>query len=40
MQTGTESPLRVYTYGQRLRFNAKLRLPRNHSNPGAMDMAG
>lgn len=40
MQTGTESPLRVYTYGQRLRFNAKLRLPRNYRNPGAMDMAG
>ena len=39
-RTGTESPLRVYTYGQRLHFAAKLRLPRNYRNPGAMDMAG
>src|SRR5271165_2159142 len=37
---GVESPLRVHTYGQRLRFTAKLRLPRNYRNPGAMDMAG
>jgi len=37
---GAESPLRVYTYGQRLRFTAKLRMPRNYRNPGAMDMAG
>ena len=37
---GAESPLRVYTYGQRLHFTAKLRMPRNYRNPGAMDMAG
>ena len=37
---GTGSPLRVYTYGQRLHFIAKLRMPRNYRNPGAMDMAG
>ena len=37
---GVESPLRVYTYGQRLHFTAKLRTPRNYRNPGAMDMAG
>jgi competence protein ComEC len=37
---GTASPLRVYSYGQRLRFVAKLRMPRNYRNPGAMDMAG
>ena len=37
---GSESPLRVYTYGQRLHFTGKLRLPRNYRNPGAMDMAG
>jgi competence protein ComEC len=37
---GTGSPLRVYTYGQRLHFVAKLRMPRNYRNPGAMDMAG
>ena len=37
---GNESPLHVYTYGQRLHFIAKLRLPRNYRNPGATDMAG
>jgi competence protein ComEC len=35
-----ESPLRVYTYGQRLRLTTKLRMPRNYRNPGATDMAG
>ena len=39
-EDGTDSPLRVYTYGQRLHFIAKLRMPRNYRNPGAMDMAG
>jgi competence protein ComEC len=38
-ESGAESPLRVYTYGQRLRFAAKLRMPRNYRNPGAPDMA-
>lgn len=38
--SGTESPLRVYTYGQILHLTAKLRLPRNYRNPGATDMAG
>jgi len=37
---GVESPLRVYTYGERMQFPAKLRMPRNYRNPGAMDMAG
>jgi competence protein ComEC len=37
---GAESPLRIYTYGERLHFTAKLRMPRNYRNPGAMDMAG
>ena len=37
---GGESPLRVYRYGQRLHFIAKLRVPRNYRNPGAMDVAG
>ncbi|MGC2111969.1 MAG: ComEC/Rec2 family competence protein [Candidatus Korobacteraceae bacterium] len=37
---GDESPLRVYTYGQRLHFVAKLRQPRNYRNPGATDMVG
>ena len=39
-EEGTDSPLHVYTYGQRLHFIAKLRMPRNYRNPGAMDMAG
>ncbi|HEY1966111.1 MAG TPA: hypothetical protein VGG59_14320 [Acidobacteriaceae bacterium] len=34
---GTESALRVYTYGERLHFPAKLRAPRN---PGALDLSG
>ncbi len=37
---GGDSPLRVYTYGQRLRLMAKLRIPRNYRNPGSTDMAG
>ena len=39
-EEGADSPLRVYTYGQRLHFIAKLRMPRNYRNPGAMDLAG
>jgi competence protein ComEC len=39
-EEGAGSPLLVYTYGQRLHFIAKLRMPRNYRNPGAMDMAG
>lgn len=38
--TGTESPLTVYRYGQRLGFPAKLRIPRNYRDPGANDIAG
>jgi len=38
--TGGESPLRVYTYGERLHVASKLRLPRNYRDPGAMDLAG
>ncbi len=37
---GGESPLHVYTYGQRLHLIAKLRMPRDYRNPGAMDMVG
>jgi competence protein ComEC len=37
---GGESPLRVYSYGQRLHFIARLRVPRNYRNPGAMDVTG
>ena len=39
-QTGNESPMRVYTYGERLRLPAKLRMPRNYGNPGALDLVG
>jgi len=38
--SGEESPLRVYTYGERLHLIAKLRMPRNYRDPGAMDLAG
>ncbi len=37
---GVESPLRVYTYGERLHLIARLRLPRNYRDPGAMDLVG
>lgn len=39
-ERGSESPLRTYTYGERLRFSSKLRLPHNYRNPGALDLAG
>jgi competence protein ComEC len=39
-EAGGESPLRVYTYGERLRLSGKLRMPRNYRNPGASDIAG
>ena len=39
-QSGTESALPVYTYGERLRLAAKLRMPRNYGNPGALDLTG
>lgn len=37
-EAGQDSPLVVYRYGQRLHFSAKLRLPRNYRDPGAMDL--
>ena len=39
-ESGGESALPVYTYGERLRLPAKLRMPRNYGNPGALDLAG
>ena len=39
-QSGAESALPVYTYGERLRLAAKLRMPRNYGNPGALDLTG
>lgn len=38
--SAAESPLPVYTYGERLRLAAKLRTPRNYGNPGALDLVG
>lgn len=37
---GIESPLAIYTYGERLHIVAKLRAPRNYGNPGALDLVG
>jgi competence protein ComEC len=37
---GADSPLPVYSYGQRLQLAAKLRAPRNYGNPGALDLVG
>src|SRR5262249_11551516 len=31
------APMRLYHYGERIRFRAKLRSPRNFRNPGAFD---
>ncbi len=39
-QSGGESALPVYTYGERLRLAAKMRMPRNYGNPGALDLVG
>ncbi|MGO9439928.1 MAG: ComEC/Rec2 family competence protein [Terriglobales bacterium] len=33
-------PPTTFRYGQRIRFRASLRRPRNYGNPGAMDMRG
>ncbi len=38
--SGSEPVLPVFTYGERMRFPAKLRMPRNYGNPGALDLAG
>jgi competence protein ComEC len=35
-----DSPLPVYAYGERIHLVAKLRLPKNYHNPGAMDLVG
>jgi competence protein ComEC len=38
--SGAPLPMRTYHYGERLRFTAKLRRPRNFRNPGAFDYRG
>jgi len=37
LSAGAATPMRAFHYGQRLRFSAKLKLPRNFRNPGAFD---
>jgi competence protein ComEC len=34
------SPMRLLRYGERIRFSARLKLPRNFRNPGAFDYQG
>lgn len=36
----TAAPVRLFTYGERLRFPARISLPRNYRNPGAFDYRG
>jgi competence protein ComEC len=38
--SGEPVPMRIFRYGERLRFPAKLRPPRNFRNPGAFDYRG
>jgi competence protein ComEC len=39
-EDGASSPMRSFRYGERLRFQVKLRAPRNFRNPGAFDYQG
>ena len=39
-EDGMRVPMRLFRYGERLRFPAKLRAPRNFRNPGAFDYRG
>ena len=34
------APIRLFHYGERLRFPARISLPRNYRNPGAFDYRG
>jgi competence protein ComEC len=38
--TSVNPPMPVFHYGDRIRFSAKLKLPRNFRNPGAFDYQG
>jgi competence protein ComEC len=38
--TNTPFPMRIFTYGDRIRFSTKLRRPHNFRNPGAFDYEG
>jgi len=37
LNSGPSAPMRTFHYGDRIRFSAKLKLPRNFRNPGAFD---
>ena len=39
-ESGMRVPMRMFRYGERLRFPTKLRAPRNFRNPGAFDYRG
>lgn len=39
-QSRSDPALPVYSYGELLRLRAKLRMPRNYGNPGALDLVG
>jgi hypothetical protein len=39
-QEAIGAPVRVFTYGERLRFPAKISPPSNYRNPGAFDYRG
>ena len=39
-ESGARLPMRIFRYGERVRFAAKLRAPRNFRNPGAFDYHG
>jgi competence protein ComEC len=39
-QAASDAAMRAFRYGDRIRFAAKLRLPRNFRNPGAFDYQG
>jgi len=36
----SSAAMRIYHYGQRIRFSAKIKVPRNFHNPGAFDYQG
>jgi len=38
--SGDVQPMRMFTYGERLRLTARLRPPENYRDPGAMDYVG
>src|SRR5262249_33181908 len=39
-ETPSAHAMRIFKYGERIRFTARLKLPRNFRNPGAFDYRG